>query len=294
VSSAPGWCSPCGRRWAAVLPRRDPAEGPAVHHDPPRRLRRRCRHRCWRGGPPHAPSMCRTSSKRGRRVAIGQVGSWTRGDVTMTGSRTAGGHAIASTRPLFGAARHAAFAAGQPAVVAPGRGRRARRAIGRRCHAPFLHAGTSRDREARRSRNGVKPASRTEQRLATACVGPSPRPSRRSVRENAEQRLRSGDRASHCRSSKRRSSTLEGDRESTLLVLPLRRQPRDHRRRQPGRRTAARPVRAGLCVRVIVDQARCRFERVDLSAVATFERHRQALELGSLTSASGEAVRPSC
>jgi hypothetical protein len=52
------------------------------------------------------------------RHAIEQVRAWTRGEVTMTGSRSAGGHAMAAARPLTGAARHAAFAAGQAAVVA--------------------------------------------------------------------------------------------------------------------------------------------------------------------------------
>jgi Imm-5 like putative immunity protein len=36
----------------------------------------------------------------------------------MSGSRAAGGHAMAAARVLRGAARHAAFAAGQAAVVA--------------------------------------------------------------------------------------------------------------------------------------------------------------------------------
>lgn len=36
----------------------------------------------------------------------------------MSQSRAAGGHAMAAARPLRGAARHAAYAAGQAAVVA--------------------------------------------------------------------------------------------------------------------------------------------------------------------------------
>jgi Imm-5 like putative immunity protein len=51
-------------------------------------------------------------------AAIEQIRAWTRGEITMTESRTAGGHAMAAARPLSGAARHAAFAAGQAAVVA--------------------------------------------------------------------------------------------------------------------------------------------------------------------------------
>ena len=52
------------------------------------------------------------------RRAIEQVRAWSRGEITMSASRAAGGHAMAAARPLRGAARHAAFAAGQAAVVA--------------------------------------------------------------------------------------------------------------------------------------------------------------------------------
>lgn len=52
------------------------------------------------------------------RLAIGQIRAWTRGEITMSASRAAGGHAMAAARELSGAARHAAFAAGQAAVVA--------------------------------------------------------------------------------------------------------------------------------------------------------------------------------
>jgi hypothetical protein len=52
------------------------------------------------------------------RVAIETVRAWARGDVTMTQSRSAGGHAMAAARPLRGAARFAAYAAGQAAVTA--------------------------------------------------------------------------------------------------------------------------------------------------------------------------------
>ena len=52
------------------------------------------------------------------RLAIEQVRAWARGEVTMSQSRAAGGHAMAAARGLSGAARHAAFAAGQAAVVA--------------------------------------------------------------------------------------------------------------------------------------------------------------------------------
>lgn len=52
------------------------------------------------------------------RHAIEQIRAWTRGEITMTQSRSAGGHAMAAARPLTGAARHAAYSAGQAAVVA--------------------------------------------------------------------------------------------------------------------------------------------------------------------------------
>jgi hypothetical protein len=52
------------------------------------------------------------------RQAIVQIRAWVRGEITMSQSRAAGGHAMAAARVLTGAARHAAFAAGQAAVVA--------------------------------------------------------------------------------------------------------------------------------------------------------------------------------
>ncbi|RKN50574.1 putative immunity protein [Micromonospora endolithica] len=52
------------------------------------------------------------------RQAIAQARAWTRGEVTMTQARTAGGHAMGAARDLRGAARHAAYAAGQAGVVA--------------------------------------------------------------------------------------------------------------------------------------------------------------------------------
>jgi len=52
------------------------------------------------------------------RQAIEAARAWTRGEITMSQSRTAGGHAMAAARNLNGAARHAAYAAGQAAVVA--------------------------------------------------------------------------------------------------------------------------------------------------------------------------------
>ncbi len=52
------------------------------------------------------------------RQAIEQVRGWTRGEVKTMQARAAGGHAMAAARDLRGAARHAAFSAGQAAVVA--------------------------------------------------------------------------------------------------------------------------------------------------------------------------------
>ena len=52
------------------------------------------------------------------RHAIEQTRAWARGEIRMSQSRAAGGHAMAAARDLSGPARHAAFAAGQAAVVA--------------------------------------------------------------------------------------------------------------------------------------------------------------------------------
>jgi hypothetical protein len=52
------------------------------------------------------------------RRAIDSARAWAQGEITMSQSRAAGGHAMAAARNLSGAARHAAYAAGQAAVVA--------------------------------------------------------------------------------------------------------------------------------------------------------------------------------
>jgi hypothetical protein len=57
-------------------------------------------------------------SDRRPRQAIDQARAWARGDITMSASRAAGGHALGAARELRGAARHAAYAAGQAAAVA--------------------------------------------------------------------------------------------------------------------------------------------------------------------------------
>ena len=57
------------------------------------------------------------SDPRPRR-AIEQARAWVRGEVKMMQARAAGGAANSAARPLTGAARFAAYAAGQAAVVA--------------------------------------------------------------------------------------------------------------------------------------------------------------------------------
>jgi hypothetical protein len=57
-------------------------------------------------------------SDRRPRQAIDKIRAWTRGEVRMSESRAAGGHAMGAARELSGAARYAAYAAGQAAVVA--------------------------------------------------------------------------------------------------------------------------------------------------------------------------------
>lgn len=52
------------------------------------------------------------------RQAITQARAWARGEIGMQQARTAGGHAMAAARDLRGAARFAAYAAGQAAVTA--------------------------------------------------------------------------------------------------------------------------------------------------------------------------------
>lgn len=51
-------------------------------------------------------------------TAIEHARGWVRGEVTMMQARAAGGHAMGAARDLRGAPRHAAYAAGQAAVVA--------------------------------------------------------------------------------------------------------------------------------------------------------------------------------
>lgn len=52
------------------------------------------------------------------RQAIEAARAWTRGELKMMEARALGGHAMGAARDLKGAARYAAYAAGQAAVVA--------------------------------------------------------------------------------------------------------------------------------------------------------------------------------
>ncbi len=65
----------------------------------------------------HLFESARPADLRPRR-AIEQARAWARGEITMSQSRAVGGYAMAAARDLRGAARHAAYAAGQAAVVA--------------------------------------------------------------------------------------------------------------------------------------------------------------------------------
>ncbi len=65
----------------------------------------------------HLFELVRPSDPRPRH-AIEQTRAWTRGEIKMSQSRDAAGHAQAAARELSGPARHAAFAAGQAAAVA--------------------------------------------------------------------------------------------------------------------------------------------------------------------------------
>lgn len=51
------------------------------------------------------------------REAIAAARAWARGDLPMMKARAAGGHAMGAARPLTGAARFAAYSAGQAACV---------------------------------------------------------------------------------------------------------------------------------------------------------------------------------
>ena len=65
----------------------------------------------------HFFEAARPSDPRPRQ-AIDLARAWARGEIAMSQSRTAAGHANAAARDLSGPARHAAYAAGQAAAVA--------------------------------------------------------------------------------------------------------------------------------------------------------------------------------
>jgi len=52
------------------------------------------------------------------RLAVEAARAWVRGEMKMMHARAIGGHAMAAARPLHGAARFAAYSAGQAACVA--------------------------------------------------------------------------------------------------------------------------------------------------------------------------------
>ena len=61
---------------------------------------------------------CDHPDDRRPREAIDGIRAWTRGELAMMDARALGGHAMGATRPLDGAARNAAYAAGQAGCVA--------------------------------------------------------------------------------------------------------------------------------------------------------------------------------
>ncbi|MFI5262355.1 MAG: putative immunity protein [Candidatus Limnocylindrales bacterium] len=64
---------------------------------------------------PHFERARPTDDRPRRAIDLGRA--WARGEITWWEARTAGGHANAAARDLRGAARHAAYAAGQAAAV---------------------------------------------------------------------------------------------------------------------------------------------------------------------------------
>jgi hypothetical protein len=78
---------------------------------------------CWLSGPRAAPSILHLFEQEQPadsrpREAIAAARAWVRGEVKMMHTRALGGHAMGAARPLQGAARFAAHAAGQAACVA--------------------------------------------------------------------------------------------------------------------------------------------------------------------------------
>lgn len=105
---------------------RDPPQRPRspLHHYPPRVTLTDCNHRLlalWAAAcAGHVLQLFESvqPSDPRPRQAIEQTRAWARGEIKMSQSRAAGGHAMAAARESSGAARHAAYAAGQAVVVA--------------------------------------------------------------------------------------------------------------------------------------------------------------------------------
>ncbi len=110
------------------------------------------------------------------RHAIAQARAWARGEIPMTQSRTAAGHANAAARDLRGAPRHAAYAAAQAAAVAHVAahelGAAAYAIKAARAAAPAETAADAARNECRWQRNQLPPAIRElvldDQRLRNA------------------------------------------------------------------------------------------------------------------------------
>lgn len=98
------------------------------------------------------------------RQAIEAARAWVRGELRMMQARAAGGHAMGAARDLTGAARFAAYAAGQAGVVAHvaahdlGAAAYAIKAV--RAAAPAEAAVTAGRRECRWQRDRLPPAVR--------------------------------------------------------------------------------------------------------------------------------------
>jgi hypothetical protein len=98
------------------------------------------------------------------RQAIEHARAWVRGEVTMMESRAAGGHAMGAARDKRGAARHAAYAAGQagcvPHVAAHDLGAAAYAIKAARAAAPERQADAAGRRECRWQRDQLPAAVR--------------------------------------------------------------------------------------------------------------------------------------
>lgn len=98
--------------------------GPPVRDDPPRGTLTDEHHRLlalWAAScAEHVLELFESARPEDRRPgqAIEHARAWVRGEIGMMQARAAGGHAMGAARDLSGAARHAAYAAGQAGAVA--------------------------------------------------------------------------------------------------------------------------------------------------------------------------------